>query len=336
MKKRLTAMILTVLFLAAPLCGCASVAKDYETEFFAMDTVMTMHLYKAKKAEQLAQDLVGTINHLDSTLSVTRSESEIGRINAGESLTPSPVVDSLLERTLELSRRTGGCLDPTVYPIVKLWGFTTGEYHVPSSQEIEETLPLCGVTHIHQQDGRLWVDEGAALDFGAVAKGYAAEQCAQHLEEAGVSGILALGGNIQTVGSKPDGSDWFVGITDPEDPARTVAVLNLAGSNAVVTSGGYQRYFEEDGQRYCHIMDPGTGQSARAGLTSVTIVADSGFLADGLSTALYVMGPDQAGSFWRGSDDFECVLITEEGKMLVSAGLADRITSEIDYSVIQR
>ena len=327
---------LAVLLLAVMLCGCAAGAKDYSTEFFAMDTVMTVHLYNAKNAEQLAQEQISAINHLDATLSVTRPESEIGRLAAGETLTPSPAVAELLERTLALRVRTEGCLDPTVYPIVKLWGFTTGEYHVPTQAEINETLPLCGVQHIHKNGDSLSLDPGSALDFGAVAKGYAAELCMHHLEDAGVNGILALGGNIQTVGSKPDGSDWRVGITDPNDPAATVAVLCLQGTNAVVTSGGYQRYFEEDGVRYCHIMDPATGQSAKAGLCSVTIVASSGFLADGLSTALYVMGPEKAEAFWRNSDDFECVLITDDGQMLVTEGLADQIETEIGFTVIKK
>ena len=326
-------VLLPVLLL---LCGCAGKPSDYQTEFFAMDTVMTVHLYQAKNAEQQGQSLIRQINDLDAALSVTREQSEVARINGGEVLTPSPAVQDLLDKTLELSDRTGGCLDPTVYPIVKLWGFTTGEYHLPTQEEIDRTLPLCGVQHVHFEGGTLSVDPGSALDFGAVAKGYAAELCAGQLEKAGVNGILALGGNVQTVGSKPDGTEWRVGVTDPGDPSNTVAVLRLTGSNAVVTSGGYQRYFEADGQRYCHIMDPFTGQSAKAGLCSVTIVAKSGFLADGLSTALYVMGPEKAEAFWRDSDDFECVLITDEGQMLVTEGLADKIETEIGFTVIKR
>ena len=331
--KRLLPVLLAALLVIS---GCASANKDYETEFFAMDTVMTIHLFGAKDAEQQAKALVQNINTLDATLSVTSPSNDVSRLNSGEKLTPSPVIQDLLSLTLALHERTGGCLDPTIYPIVKLWGFTTGEYHLPSESEIAETLPLCGVEHIHMEKERIQLDPGSALDFGAVAKGYAAELCADQLEDAGINGILALGGNIQTVGNKPDGSPWRVGITDPTDPARSVAVLTLTGSNAVVTSGGYQRYFEENGQRYSHIMDPATGRSARTGLTSVTIVAKSGFLADGLSTALYVMGPDRAEAFWRNSDDFECVLITEDGEMLVTEGLSESIESEIGFQVISR
>ena len=330
MKRLLPILLASVLLIS----GCSAGPQDYETEFFAMDTVMTVHLYEAKDAQQQAQALISTINSLDADLSVTRDANEVSRLNSGETLTPSPALDDLLSMTLALHDRTGGCLDPTVYPIVKLWGFTTGEYAVPSDAEISDTLTLCGVDHIHRNVGTLRLDPGSALDFGAVAKGYAAELCAGYLTDAGVCGILALGGNIQTVGSKPDGSPWRVGITDPGDPSRSIAVLNLTGSNAVVTSGGYQRYFEENGERYSHIMDPATGRSARAGLSSVTIVADSGFLADGLSTALYVMGPDRAEAFWRSSDDFDCVLITDDGRMLVTEGLADKIETEAVYTVI--
>ena len=317
MKRRLAILLAALLLFT----GCTAKPEDYETEFFAMDTVMTVHLYGAKQAQSLGQALIQQINTLDAALSVTRPEND--------------VID-LLDLSLALSDRTGGCLDPTVYPVVKLWGFTTGEYHVPSEAEIAETLQYCGVQHIHRENETLRLDQGSALDFGAVAKGYAAELCANQLTDAGVNGILALGGNIQTVGSKPDGSPWRVGITDPTDPSRSVAVLNLTGSNAVVTSGGYQRYFEENGQRYSHIMDPATGKSAKSGLSSVTIVADSGFLADGLSTALYVMGPARAEDFWRSSDDFECVLITDDGKMLVTEGLADKIETDIGFTVIKR
>ena len=332
MKRRLAILLAALLLFT----GCTAKPEDYETEFFAMDTVMTVHLYGAKQAQSLGQALIQQINTLDAALSVTRPENDVSRLNAGESLTPSPVVIDLLDLTLALRNRTGGCLDPTVYPVVKLWGFTTGQHHVPDADERSLALSQCGMQHVHQENGELWLDAGSALDFGAVAKGYAGELCAEKIEKSGATGILALGGNIQTVGSKPDGSPWRVGVTDPTDPSRSVAVLNLTGSNAVVTSGGYQRFFEEDGRKYSHIMDPVTGQSAKSGLSSVTIVADSGFLADGLSTALYVMGPARAEAFWRDSDDFECVLITDDGKMLVTEGLKDQIETEIGFTVIRK
>ena len=331
MKKWLIPLLLALL-----LCGCAAQRAEYETEFFAMDTVMQLHVYNAKHAEALAGDVVGTVNEIENSVSVTKSGTEVFRLNSGERIAPSETVRELLERVTALSERTDGCLDPSIYPVVRLWGFTTGDYQVPTEAERQEALSHCGLERVHQENGELWMDAGSALDFGAVAKGYAAEVCAEMIAQSGATGILALGGNIQTVGNKPDGSDWRIGITNPFSPDATIAVLNLRGSHAVVTSGGYQRYFEENGVRYSHIMDPATGLSAQSGLCSVTIVAGSGFLADGLSTALYVMGPARAEAFWRDSDDFECVLITDDGKMLVTEGLADQIETEIGFTVIAR
>ena len=331
MKKRLIPLLLALL-----LCGCAAQSAEYETEFFAMDTVMQLHVYNAKHAEALAGDVIDAVNGIENCVSVTKEGTEVFRLNSGERIAPSETVRALLERVTALSGRTGGCLDPSIYPVVRLWGFTTGSYHVPTELERLEALSRCGLERVHQENGELWLDAGSALDFGAVAKGYAAEVCAEKIAKSGATGILALGGNIQTVGGKPDGSDWRIGVTNPFQPDQTIAVLNLRGSHAVVTSGGYQRYFEENGVRYSHIMDPATGLSAQSGLCSVTIVADSGFLADGLSTALYVMGPARAEAFWRESDDFDCVLITDDGKMLVTEGLKDCISTEIGFTVIDR
>ena len=324
------------LLLALLLCGCAAQPSEYETEFFAMDTVMQLHVYGAKNAETLARDVIAQVNGIENSLSVTKSGTEVYRLNSSKRITPSDTLQTILEKSSDLCGRTGGCFDPSIYPVVRLWGFTTGDHHVPDEDERLLALSQCGMHRVHQENSDLWLDPGSALDFGAVAKGYAAEVCFETIQKTGASGILALGGNIQTVGSKPDGSDWKIGVTNPFQPDQTIAVLSLSGSHAVVTSGGYQRYFEEDGVRYSHIMDPATGMSAASGLCSVTIVADSGFLADGLSTALYVMGPARAEAFWRESDDFECVLITDDGKMLVTAGLTDKIESQIGYTVIER
>ena len=327
--------ILLCLVMLLSLCGCAGTADKKTKEFFAMDTYMTLTAY-GDNAEKALSEAQSEVERLDSLLNAEDKHSEIYRLNCEKKLTLSEETSQVLKKALDFSELTDGVFNPALHPLMKLWGFTTGEYHVPSEAEIAKTLQYCGVQHIHRENETLRLDQGSALDFGAVAKGYAAELCANQLTDAGVNGILALGGNIQTVGSKPDGSPWRVGVTDPTDPSRSVAVLNLTGSNAVVTSGGYQRFFEENGQRYSHIMDPATGKSAKSGLSSVTIVADSGFLADGLSTALYVMGPARAEDFWRSSDDFECVLITDDGKMLVTEGLADKIETDIGFTVIKR
>lgn len=328
MKRWLFPLVLLALMLTA----CARQPDYDETTFFAMDTVMALRLYGAHDAQ--AKAVVQQINTLEKLLSVTLDDSEVARLNAGEALTPSAELRTLLEKTCALSAQTQGCLDPTVYPIVRLWGFTGGDYRVPTQQEITAALSHVGVQHIHAEGDTVSLDAGTQLDFGAVAKGYAAELCAAQL--AGTSGILTLGGNVQTVGQKPDGTAWHIGITDPTQPEESIATLALTGTHAIVTSGEYQRFFEEDGIRYSHIMDPKTGASIQNTLASVTVVADSGFLADGLSTALYVMGLDEATRFWKSRADFEVIFITDQGELYVSEGLEDAFSCQTPYQVIHR
>jgi thiamine biosynthesis lipoprotein len=175
------------------------------------------------------------------------------------------------------------------------------------------------------------------LDFGALAKGYAADLCRSAMENAGVSGILSLGGNIQTVGTKPDGSDWVIGVRDPDDPGRYALTLRLQGSQALVTSGDYQRYFEADGVRYCHILDPQTLSPVRGGLRSVTVVTGAdpgGRMADGFSTALYVLGREAGTALWRQLGGFEVIWIEDDGRVWVTPGLEGRV-AEGEYEVIE-
>lgn len=210
----------------------------------------------------------------------------------------------------------------------QLWGFTTGTYRVPEPEEISSALAHTGAEQLHLDGARASLSAQAQLDLGALGKGWAGCLAVEYLAaQSGITGgILALGGNVQTYGAKPDGSPWQIGIQDPGG-AGTLGLLCLKGTWAVVTSGGYQRYFEADGVRYCHILDPSTGMPAQAGLTSVTVVAEDGLLADGLSTALYIMGLEEAADFWRENQDFEAVFCTTEGEIYATAGLTSSLTS---------
>ena len=167
--------------------------------------------------------------------------------------------------------------------------------------------------------------DGTIMDVNGSIPPSAAEAVRQ-LRQAGVeSAVLNLGGNVQTLGTRPGGGDWQIAIRDPADEGALLGTLWIPGSAAVVTSGGYQRCFLQDGQIYWHILDPNTAAPARSGLASVTVVSDSGLLCDGLSTALFVMGEERALEFWRtGGYDFDLVLVTADGRVVVTAGLADR------------
>ena len=167
---------------------------------------------------------------------------------------------------------------------------------------------------------------GMEVDLGAVAKGFAAREAEAAIRDAGgTSAMLDLGGNVTVIGAKEDGSPWRVAVKDPRDTGSYLCVLALTDVT-LSTSGGYERYFEEDGVRYHHIIDPETGYPADSGLLSVTVVSADHLLADALSTALFVAGPEEALDFWRSRDDFELVLCTGQGELLVTEGLEDVFT----------
>lgn len=338
MKNWLSAALLSAAFL---LTGCSGApAQEPETAtFFAMDTAMDFTVYGDAALLDEAETLIGS---LEEQVSVTDEHSDIYAIDHTGSGSLSGNAAELMEQALELCRRTGGALDISVYPIVRAWGFTTGSYQVPDEETIQSLLPLVDYTQI-QYDAAIGVvtlPEGMEIDLGSVAKGYAGQLAAQMLREHGVqSALLNLGGNVQTVGAKPDGSPWQIGIKDPqgEDAMMVLSVED----QAVVTSGGYERYFEQDGQTYWHIMDPSTGHPADSGLLSVTIVGKQGIICDGLSTSLFVMGLEKAADLWAQSCDFEAVFVTASGEVYITEGLRDRFALTEQYadtpvSVIER
>lgn len=321
MKRTGTILVLVwVLFLSA--CG-GEPAEPFRAEFLAMDTVMRLTLYgeAGKQAAALAQERVEA---LEGLLSVTDEGSDLYAANhsGGQTVTLHEETAALLERALALCDETGGALDVSIYPVVRAWGFTTGAYRVPGEAELEALLEKVDYTRIALDGGALTLPEGMELDLGAVAKGWTGDALMALLAEAGVSSaIVELGGNVQALGARPDGSPWQVAVQAP-DGSGYAGALEIV-DRAVITSGGYQRYFEQDGETYWHIIDPATGRPARSGLTSVTVVAEEGVAGDALSTALFVLGREGAEQLWRERGGFECILMEEDGTVAVTQGLED-------------
>ena len=338
MKKHfISAMLSALLFLTG--CSAESSPEPVQGTFFAMDTVMDFTIYGESGLIDQSESLIAS---LESLVSVTDADSELYAINQTGSSMLTEEASSLMEQALEICCRTDGALDLSIYPIVRAWGFTTGSYQVPDEAEIQALLPLVDYRKIQYDaaTGTVTLPEGMEIDLGSVAKGYAGQLVAQMLRDNGVeSALLNFGGNVQTVGTKPDGSPWQIGIKDPqgEDAMMVLSVED----QAVVTSGGYERYFEQDGQTYWHIMDPSTGHPADSGLISVTIVGDEGVVCDGLSTALFVMGLEKAADLWAQSGDFEAVFVTASGEVYITEGLRDHFAlteryADTPVSVIER
>ena len=269
-----------------------------------MDTVMDLQVWGADSSDAIAR-MKAEITDLENTWSATKEDSLIAQDNAG-----GTAQHPLLQQAEDLSVRTGGAFDPQLGGYVAAWGFYDKAYRVPGEEEL-------------QQIPKQW-------DLGGIVKGYAAARLTEILDTLDVDrAILNLGGNVQTYGEKPDGAPWNIAIQNPE--GGTLGTVSVRGTVAVVTSGDYQRYFEQDGKRYHHILDPETGCPADSDLTSVTVICSDGTLADALSTALFVMGKESAIAHWREYRDFEMVLLTKEGKVHATENVA---LTGCDYEVI--
>jgi thiamine biosynthesis lipoprotein len=289
-----------------------------------MDTIMSVKVY-GEGSHELCLEAEREIYRLERLFSAEEEGSEVCAVNSRGNVQMSADTLNVIDCAIQMQEATCGAFDISVYPLVKEWGFISGEFAVPQKARIEELLTLTGSDILAVTGSELALTkENAQIGLGAIAKGYASDKVAQLLRSGGVSSaIINLGGNVYALGAKPDGSPWKVAITDPHNIEDIIGTLEVSDC-AVVSSGGYQRYFEENGVSYHHILDPKTGFPAQSGLAGVTVVSVSGMLADGLSTALFVMGEDAALEFWRsGAYDFELVLVTISGDVIVSEGLRD-------------
>lgn len=336
MKKLLPLFLLFLL-----LTGCGGEKKTTDT-IFAMDTVMTLTVYgSGAEADMVLSDCRKEIYRLEDLLSVTDPSSEIYRMNHGNQDALQEAY-GLLIQALTLSMETDGAYDPTVYALMDLWGFYDDAFSVPTEEALQEALSHTGYTKADVIPGleAIHLPTGVGFDLGGIAKGYAAQEVIRRMAASGVveAAVISLGGNVGLMGRKPDGSDWTVAVEKPDGSGEAIAALSIPGAyeTYVVTSGAYQRYFEAEGVKYHHILDPKTGYPAETDLLSVTIVCGNGTKADALSTALFVMGFEGAVDHWKrcknDTDPFEMVLITEDG-IFATPGLS--ITSREPVTLLE-
>lgn len=308
-------------------------------EFFAMDTYMEVNAY-GDNGEKAVDKAEKEVNKLDDILSTGKSTSEISKLNKNKKQVVSEDTMSLIKESIKISKETNGAFNPTIYPLMELWGFTTKNYYVPKKAEINPLISHMDINNINIDDSKNEVsfnDSNMKIDLGAIAKGYTSSKIIDIFKDNNIkSGMVTLGGNVQVLGKRPDGSLWKVGIQNPISEDEYLGVLQTS-DKAVITSGGYERNFTKNGKTYHHILDPSNGYPANNGLTSVTIISSDGTLADALSTSLFVMGKDKAIDFYKKSNyNFDFILYTSDNKLIISGGIEDIFSSDLDIKVVNK
>lgn len=329
-KKFVTSLLCGVssLVLAAvPVMADAEVQKYTNTDF-AMDTVVSETLYTT--GEDLNTKIGDKLREIETgLLSWTDEDSQIAKLNAasGEAVEVSDELAGYLEKIFQLAQDSDGAFDPTIGKIIRLWDIAGENPHVPEQSELDELLKDVGYGKVSLDGDKVTLEKGATLDLGAAGKGIGCDVVSDFLKtQTDVSGmILNLGGSsVMAYGEKPDGSDWKVALTDPHDPEGDyLGAITLNEGEFLSTSGDYEKYFIEDGKRYHHILDPKTGYPVWNGLDSVTVICDSGLFADGLSTACFVLGMDDALKLLK-KYNADAAFVDEDKNIYLTSGMKER------------
>jgi len=299
---------------------------------FALGTVCSITLFD-QGLDSIYNEIFARIHEIESLMSVNIPSSDISRINKAAGIEPVQVHKDtfmVIERAVYFAELSGGAFDPTVGPLVSLWGINRDEPRVPSQDEIDAVLPLINWRNIKldsQTSSVYLTQKGMALDLGSIAKGYAADEAAAIIRKAGIErAIVDLGGNIIMIGERKDKNPWRVGIQNPiEKRGAVIGVLQIT-EKTVVTSGIYERYFDKDGIRYHHIFDPSNGYPAKNGLLSATVVTDISMDADALSTILFVLGYEKRMVLFNYLPNTETIFVFQDNSIRTTDGVNFTVT----------
>lgn len=327
----IAALAITGIWLATR-CGNGGGEDIHRGTRLLMDTRVEIVFPANSPAEagKIRDQVFDEMEQLERRFSRNLAGSEISNLNrlAGKGpVAVDPDTLDLLEKAIYFSELCGGAFDPTIAPLLDRWGFSEGNYRIPEDAEIKALLPLVDYTRViidrSRQQASLAV-EGISLDPGGIAKGFIVDRGVSRLRRAGIShGFIDAGGDIGIAGPKPDGKPWRIGIRHPRQEGNMLAVIPLS-SGAIATSGDYERMFEQEGQRYHHILDPDTGYPANR-LISATVTASTATEADALSTALFVLGPERGLELVESLPGVEAILVTPRLEIIISSGLQGKV-----------
>jgi FAD:protein FMN transferase len=334
LNEKFSSVLILVFFIIMLLAGCGNNAVNSgssssplsRTEVW-LDTPCTISIYD-KSSTAVLDKAFAALKDIHNKMNADLDSSEVSNINKNAGLNYVKVSDGtfyVIKEAIKFSELTGGKFDITIGPLVKLWGINTPNAHVPSPAEIKSKLPLVNYKNIliNENDKSVKLkNTGMAIDLGGIAKGYAGDAVGNVLKQNGVKhALINLGGNIYTIGSKPDGSNWRLGIQNPTTPNGDYLGTVEVKDKAVVTSGIYERYFEQNGKIYHHILDTDTGYPVDNNLASVTIVTGLSINGDALAK-VFCMGIDKGLALIKTIKDTEAIFVTRDKKVYITPGLA--------------
>jgi thiamine biosynthesis lipoprotein len=302
----------------------------HTSEGFAMGTVISQKVYGAN-GQAVMDETMKKITDLEALLTFNAPEGDIYKLNAnaGKSKVElNPETIKIINKAQQVAELSGGGFDVTVGPIVKSWGIGTDQQRIPAPEEIKSLLSLVNYKDLVVDGNSAFLKRaGQMVDLGGIAKGYAGDVAMDIYKMNGIqSAFINLGGNVVTLGNKPDGSPWTVGVRNPRPTENQTSGQQIVGTvtvtdKAVTTAGDDQRYFEKDGKRYHHIIDARTGYPAESDLMSVTLITDSSFNADAIDTAVFILGLEKGMEFIEKQEGIEAVFLTKDKKIYVTKGL---------------
>lgn len=328
--KRIFPLIVISLVLV---CSCGEVYRYTDATFYTMSTVVNV----ISDGDGDFSDIKDFASDFENRVSRTKQNSEIYTLNLGGTAVLSEDTLYILEKSLEIAENTDYAFNPCMGSITELWDITSGKNYVPEYGLVADALEACDINNIRISENTAEVSDGTKVDLGGIAKGYALEKMLEFeiSENKDTNVCINLGGNIALSGSsesnrKKDEYGWNVGITNPFDKNTIVGTLKTSDC-FIAISGAYERFFEKDGTVYHHIFDPSTGYPAKSDLASTAVINKSGIEGDALSTALFVMGFDKSVEFYKsGVYDFDMILITNDGVIYITEGIASDFTLDAD------
>jgi len=315
---------------------------DIEDNRFLLDTVVSIRVYESED-DDLLNRAFDLIESYEAILSRHNKDSEVSSINTSPAGVPVAVSQDTIDvilRARGFAEISGGAFDPTVGPLVDLWGIGGPSPQIPSQEEIDTALSLVDYRNAAVDQNKLNVllnQDGMTLDLGGIAKGWIADEISRFLQESGAEHFLInLGGNVLVYGGKPDGSPFRIGMQDPTaDRGRYMGIFSLE-NGSVVSSGVYERYFEADGVRYHHILSTEDGRPVRNGLAAVTILSAESIDGDALSTTVFALGLEAGMDLVQGLEGVEAAFVTDNGRVILTQGAAERFKptdSDLDMEI---